>query len=429
MKRSSASGAARTPPASAAPVPVAVAATSRARGRALPLRGLVAAALGAVLTGAIAAATPAQAQTPAPQKGTAAGTPAPAAPPAPPGDAATAAGGATTDIATLRSDAADLFAAIPAKVDAIRKSDISPQGHPITPEKVDLGRSLFFDPRMSRSGLISCQTCHNVGLGGVDGLPTSIGHGWQKGPRNAPTVLNSVFNAAQFWDGRAPDLAEQAKGPLQAGVEMSNTPEHLITTLKSMPGYVEMFRKAFPAEPDPITFDNFAHAIEQFEATLITPASAFDRFLAGDDNALSAQAQRGLRAFMDEGCASCHNGVNFGGQAYYPFGLVARPGADVLPQGDTGRFQVTRTAEDEYVFRAAPLRNVALTPPYFHSGMVWDLKQAVQVMSSAQLGIELEPAQVDDIVAFLDSLTGEQPQITHPVLPPRTDATPLPAPM
>ena len=336
---------------------------------------------------------------------------------------------APPDTAQLRSDAAALFEPIPQRVDAIRKSAVSPEGHKITPEKIELGRALFFDPRMSASGLISCQTCHNVGLGGADGLPTSIGHGWQKGPRNAPTVLNSIFNVAQFWDGRAPDLAEQAKGPLQAGVEMHNTPENLVATLKSMPAYGEMFRNAFPDQPDPVSFQNFAHAVEQFESTLITPGARFDRFLQGDDSAMNAQEQRGLRAFIDTGCTSCHNGINVGGQDYFPFGVVAKPGADVLPAGDMGRFQVTKTASDEYVFRAAPLRNIALTAPYFHSGRVWDLKEAVQIMSSAQLGTELTPQQVDDIVAFLDTLTGEQPQIVHPDLPPRSMTTPLPKPM
>ena len=146
---------------------------------------------------------------------------------------------------------------------------------------------LFFDPRMSRSGVFSCQSCHNIGMGGVDGLETSIGHGWQQGPRNAPTMLNAVFNVAQFWDGRAEDLAAQAKGPVQAGVEMNNTPEHLISTLKSMPGYADAFKASFPGEDDPVTFDNFAHAIEAFEATLLTPNSPFDQWLQGTDGAMT----------------------------------------------------------------------------------------------------------------------------------------------
>lgn len=333
------------------------------------------------------------------------------------------------DNATLRADAAALFAPIPAEVTTIHKSDMSPEGHPITAEKVTLGKTLFFDPRMSRSQLISCQTCHNIGMGGVDGLPTSIGHGWQAGPRNAPTMLNAVFNIAQFWDGRAPDLAEQAKGPVQASVEMNNDPDLVIETLTSMPAYVDMFRAAFPGDNDPVSFDNFAHAIEAFEATLVTPNSAFDRFLGGDDAAMTDQEKRGLMAFIDTGCIACHAGVNVGGQDYFPFGVVERPGGAVLPEGDRGRFQVTETASDDYVFRAAPLRNVALTAPYFHSGAVWDLKEAVQIMSSSQIGTELSPEQVDDIVAFLHTLTGDQPQVVHPTLPVRTDATPLPAPM
>lgn len=336
---------------------------------------------------------------------------------------------AAIDSGALREEAKGVFEAIPAELTAIKQTEDAPEGIPLTTEKIELGKTLFFDPRMSRSGLISCQTCHNVGLGGVDGLPTSVGHGWQKGPRNAPTMLNAIFNAAQFWDGRAPDLAEQAKGPVQASVEMSNTPDEVVRTLNSMPAYVEAFRAAFPDEREPVSFDNFAAAIEQFEATLITPDSAFDRFLNGDDSAMTEQEKRGLQAFMDTGCTACHYGRNIGGQDYYPFGLVANPGAEVLPVGDTGRFEVTKTVNDEYVFRAAPLRNVALTAPYFHSGVVWDLKEAVQIMSSSQLGTELAPEQVDDIVAFLHAVTGKQPQIAHPVLPVRTDTTPLPAPM
>lgn len=333
------------------------------------------------------------------------------------------------DNGMLREDALNVFDTVPQTLTSIKQTDKNPRGVALTPEKIELGKTLFFDPRMSRSGLISCQTCHNVGLGGVDGLPTSVGHGWQTGPRNAPTMLNAIFNAAQFWDGRAPDLAEQAKGPVQASVEMSNTPDELVRTLNSMPGYVEAFQQAFPQQNDPVNFDNFAAAIEQFEATLITPGSAFDRFLAGDDDAMTEPEKRGLQAFIETGCTGCHYGVNLGGQDYHPFGLIAKPGAEVLPAGDTGRFEVTRTASDEYVFRAAPLRNVALTAPYFHSGVVWDLKEAVQIMSSSQIGTELSAGQVGDIAAFLGSLTGEQPQITHPILPLRTDATPLPAPM
>ena len=292
----------------------------------------------------------------------------------------------------------------------------------------ELGAKLFFDPRMSSSGLFSCQSCHNVGMGGVDALPTSVGHGWQKGPRNAPTVYNALFNGAQFWDGRAADLAEQAMGPVQAAVEMNNTPDQVVATLNSMDAYREHFVQAVPDEVEPVSFANFATAIAAFEETLVTPGAAFDRWLNGDDAALSAEQKQGLGLFMDAGCASCHNGINVGGHDYYPFGVVERPGAEVLPEGDRGRFQVTETAADDYVFRAAPLRNVALTPPYFHSGAVWSLEEAVDIMATAQLGTELAEADIAAITAFLNGLTGEQPQVAHPVLPPRTDETPLPNP-
>lgn len=320
---------------------------------------------------------------------------------------------------TLMEDAKTFFEPIPTLVQA-------PEDNAITREKVELGKMLYFDPRLSSSHLLSCNTCHNVGLGGTDILPTSVGHGWQRGPRNAPTVLNSVFNVAQFWDGRAEDLKAQAKGPMQAAVEMNSTPERVVEVLKSMPAYVDRFGRAFPGEEDPVTFDNVAKAIEAFEVTLVTPASRFDQFLEGNTAALDATEKEGLQLFIDTGCASCHNGVNVGGQDYFPFGVVEQPGSDVLPPDDKGRFAVTETATDEYVFRAVPLRNVALTAPYFHSGQVWDLKQAVGIMGTAQLGAELSEEQIDKIVAFLHTLTGEQPQIEYPILPASTDDTPNP---
>ena len=188
-----------------------------------------------------------------------------------------------------------------------------------------------------------------------------------------------------------------------------------------------MFQKAFPNEPSPVTFDNFAKAVEAFEATLITPASKFDQYLEGDENALNEQEKSGLKLFMAKGCVACHNGINVGGQGYFPFGVVENPGAEVLPSTDKGRFNVSKTASDEYVFRAAPLRNVALRAPYFHSGQVWSLKQAVGVMGSSQLGAKLTDKEEDDIVAFLDTLTGERRTSQYPVLPMRTDSTPAPS--
>jgi cytochrome c peroxidase len=319
----------------------------------------------------------------------------------------------------LMQSAQQRFKPIPSAIPTVK-------GNVITPEKIELGKMLFFDPRLSVSQIISCNSCHNLGTGGVDAGPTSIGHAWQKGPRRAPTVLNAVFNIAQFWDGRAEDLKAQAKGPMQAAVEMNTTPALVEATLGSMPGYVEQFKKAFPQEASPVTFDNVARAREAFEATLITPGSHFDQFLEGDANALNAQEKEGLKLFMDKGCSTCHNGINVGGMAYFPFGVVEKPGADILPPNDKGRFAVTKTASDEYVFRAGPLRNVALRAPYFHSGQVWSLKQAVAIMGASQLGAKLSDQEENSIVAFLGSLTGQQPKIELPVLPPRTDSTPLP---
>jgi cytochrome c peroxidase len=333
--------------------------------------------------------------------------------------AALAASAAVADDAALRAEALNWFEPIPTNAPALA-------GNVATKARVDLGAMLFFDPRISRSGVFSCNSCHNVGMGGVDGLETSIGHGWQKGPRNAPTVFNAVFNAAQFWDGRAPDLAAQAKGPVQAGVEMNNSPDRVEETLASMPGYVEAFAAAFPGDPAPVTFDNLAKAIEAFEATLITPNSKFDQFLTGDDAAMTEQEKRGLAAFVETGCVDCHAGVNVGGQNYYPFGVQQKPGANILPEGDRGRFTVTETAADDYVFRAGPLRNIALTAPYFHSGAVWELEEAVAVMGRSQLGEALTDDQIADIAAFLRALTGEVPEVEHPMLPTRTAATPKP---
>ena len=319
----------------------------------------------------------------------------------------------------LMQAAQQTFKPIPSAVPAVK-------GNAVTREKIELGKMLFFDPRLSASQIISCNSCHNLSTGGVDAGPTSIGHAWQKGPRRAPTVFNAVFNVAQFWDGRAEDLKAQAKGPIQAGVEMNATPALVEKTLNSMPSYVEQFKKAFPQETSPVTFDNIAKALEAFEATLITPGSHFDQFLEGDANALNSQEKEGLKLFMNKGCSVCHNGINVGGRAYFPFGVVERPGADILPPNDKGRFAVTKTASDEYVFRAGPLRNVALRAPYFHSGQVWSLKQAVAIMGASQLGETLSDQDESAIVAFLQTLTGELPRIELPILPPSTDATPLP---
>lgn len=327
--------------------------------------------------------------------------------------------GAAQEKDDLLAKCRQLFKPIPAQAPAAK-------GNPASPAKVELGRMLYFDPRLSSSQLISCNTCHNVSLAGADLQETSTGHGWQKGPRNAPTVLNAVFNVAQFWDGRAEDLKAQAKGPVQASVEMNNDPARVVATLKSLPGYVAAFGEAFPGEADPVTFDNVAKAIEVFEATLLTPGAPFDRWLKGDGKALAPAEKAGLALFVDKGCARCHAGVNVGGEDYDPFGVVEAPPEEVRPAGDVGRFKVTNTSADRYVFRAAPLRNVAVTQPYFHSGKVWKLADAVKIMGSAQLGEPLGDADVAGITEFLRTLTGRQPKVENPVLPPSTDATPRP---
>ncbi len=319
----------------------------------------------------------------------------------------------------LQKKAQALFKPIPDSPPELKDNTLSE-------ETILLGKMLYFDPRLSASQLISCNTCHNLGTAGVDLQETSTGHGWQKGPRNAPTVLDAVFNIAQFWDGRAKDLEQQAKGPIQATVEMSNNPTRLVETLNSMPEYLEAFKKSFPQDNTPITLDNAVKAIEAFEATLLTPNSRFDKFLKGDASALNEDEKEGLKLFVEKGCSSCHNGINVGGGAYFPFGVVEKPGADILPPEDKGRFMVTNTVSDEYVFKVPTLRNIELTPPYFHSGKVWSLKQAVAIMGAAQLGIQLTDDDIDKITAFLSTLNGDQPRVEYPILPPNTDKTPRP---
>lgn len=301
-------------------------------------------------------------------------------------------------------------------------------GNPGSAAKVELGKMLYFDPRLSASHTISCNSCHNIGLGGADGEPTSLGHRWQHGSRNAPTVFNAVFNKAQFWDGRAHDLEQQAGGPIVNPLEMASPATHVAEQLAGIPGYRALFASVFPGDPDPVTLANAQKAIAVFEATLITPKAPFDRFLTGQADALTAQQTQGLQLFLDRGCAACHNGINVGGGMYAPFGVVERPGADLLPPTDKGRFMVTKTPADEYVFKVPTLRNIALTAPYFHTGQVWDLRQAVAIMGASQLGMHLTDGEVDLITAFLDSLTGEQPRVTYPILPAGGAYTPQPQP-
>lgn len=321
----------------------------------------------------------------------------------------------------LMTRAREIFKPIPASPPAL-------PGNEATPAKIELGKMLYFEPRLSASHAISCSSCHNIGLGGADTQSTSLGHRWQHGGRNAPTVLNAVFNTAQFWDGRAKDLEQQAGGPIVNPVEMASPPAHVVEQLEGIPGYRDAFAKAFPGQHDPITAANVAKAIAVFEATLITPNAPFDRYIEGDAKALSPAQKEGLALFMDKGCAACHNGINVGGGMYAPFGVVAKPGADLLPKGDKGRFAVTRSPGDAYVFKVPTLRNITLTAPYFHTGLVWDLRQAVGVMGASQLGAELSTEEIDRITAFLGTLTGDQPKVTAPILPPSVAATSRPRP-
>ncbi len=309
--------------------------------------------------------------------------------------------------------------------------------NPVTPEKVQLGKMLYYEPRLSKSGWISCNSCHNIATYGVDNLPTSIGHRWALGPRNAPTTLNAALHVAQFWDGRAKDVEEQAKGPILNPIEMAmDSPEEVVKRLKSIPEYVELFKKAFPNEKDPLNYENVAKAIAAFERTLMTP-SRFDKFLKGDLNALTRKEKEGLKVFMEVGCASCHNGPAVGGNSFAKFGVVeayweatrdfVTLDKPTMPM-DVGKFAVTHKKEDLYVFKVPSLRNISRTYPYFHDGSVWNLEDAVQVMAKVQLGKELSQDQVDKIVAFLKALDGEIPKeaLELPVLPPSTPKTSKP---
>jgi len=309
--------------------------------------------------------------------------------------------------------------------------------NPVTPEKVLLGKMLYYDPRLSKSGLISCNTCHNIASYGVDNLSTSVGHKWQIGPRNAPTTLNAALHVAQFWDGRAKDVEEQAKGPILNPIEMAmDSPEEVIKRLSSIPEYVELFKKAFPNEKNPLTYDNVAKAIAAFERTLITP-TRFDKFLKGDTNALTKMEKEGLKTFIELGCASCHNGPALGGTMFTKFGIVGaywdatrefvtldKP---TMPM-DVGRYAVTKNKADLYVFKVPSLINITKTYPYFHDGSVWSLDEAIQVMAKVQIGRTLTKDELDKLLAFMKALDGEIPKdaLQVPILPSSRPETPKP---
>ncbi|MGB9605539.1 MAG: cytochrome-c peroxidase, partial [Bryobacteraceae bacterium] len=298
-----------------------------------------------------------------------------------------------------------------------------PSGPP-SEELISLGRMLYYDPRLSKSQKISCNSCHDLNKYGVDNQPTSDGHKGQKGDRNSPSVYNAALQFAQFWDGRAAHVEEQAKGPVLNPVEMAMPSDKLvIAVLKSIPEYVQAFRRAFPSDEDPVTMDNVARAIGAFERKLLTPAR-WDKFLAGDAQALTPQEKTGLNAFLDAGCQTCHSGVLLGGDMFQRLG-AAKPYPD---QSDLGRYRVTKRDADRMVFKVPPLRNVEKTAPYFHTGKVATLEEAVQQMAEYQLGKSLSRREIESIVTFLRSLTGEIPAdyIKTPELPGSTPRTPPP---
>ena len=291
------------------------------------------------------------------------------------------------------------------------------------PAKVELGKKLFFDPRLSRSGFISCNSCHNLSMGGSDNIKTSIGDKWQKGPINSPTVLNSSLNLAQFWDGRAKDLREQAGGPIANPGEMAFTHDLAVDMLRSIPEYVAEFKKVFGN--DKLSIDEVTLAIAAFEETLVTPDARFDQWLKGNKKALNAQELRGYQTFKNSGCVACHNGVNVGGNSFQKMGIVEPYQTDNPAEGRAG---VTGKDADRFNFKVPTLRNVALTYPYFHDGAANTLSEAVDTMGRLQLGRRFTPNENADIVAFLKTLTGKQPQITLPILPPSSDQTKRPQP-
>lgn len=300
---------------------------------------------------------------------------------------------------------------------------------PIAPAKVsnpglvELGKKLFFDTRLSKSGFISCNSCHNLSMGGSDNLKTSIGHNWQKGPINAPTVLNASLNVAQFWDGRALTLQDQAGGPIANPGEMAFTHTLAVTTLQSIPGYVAEFKAVFGS--DTVTIGEVTKAIAAFEETLVTPNSRFDKWLSGDKGALTNAELEGYELFKDSGCTACHNGAAAGGNTFQKMGVV-EPYKSSSPA--EGRVAVTKEEADRFNFKVPTLRNVELTYPYFHDGEAATLPQAVDVMGRIQLGKTFTESENAKIVAFLKTLTGDQPSFPLPILPPSSDKTPRPTP-
>jgi len=314
--------------------------------------------------------------------------------------------------AELLKQAQELFQPLP--------KDMATAEFPITRERVELGRALFFDPRLTVDANMSCSSCHQPAFYGTDALPKPMGVKQRPHPRHVPTNLNSGTSFVIHWRGDRTNLEDQVFQALTSPITSGQPDEKaVIDRLAHIPGYAPLFKAAFPDEPQPMTLRNIAKAVGAYERTLVTP-SPFDAYLAGNQEALSPAARAGLQKFINTGCVACHNGVGVGGGMYRKFGVVEdywkATGSEPV---DKGRADVTKDPEDLYVFRVASLRNVAMTPPYFHDGSVATLPEAVKVMARVQLGVTISDADTRDIVAFLESLTGELPAnfATAPVLP------------
>ena len=325
-------------------------------------------------------------------------------------------GACSAHAADLTDQFLGMFKPLPAEVP-------SPDNE-LTTAKTDLGRQLYYDKRFSIAQDISCNSCHALDKYGTDNSPVSTGHKGQKGGRSAPTVYHAALHIAQFWDGRAPTVEEQAKGPVLNPIEMGMpNADHVIKVIKSIPGYVEAFSKAFPGEADPVTYDNFGKAIGAFERKLLTP-SRWDEFLRGKKEALTAEEQKGFETFVTAGCVTCHNQTGVGGHMYQKLGLAkAWPALK-----DLGRYEATKVESDKYHFKVPSLRNITETGPFLHDGSVVELPKMVSMMAEHQLGRTLTAEQTNSIVAFLKSLKGDLPKdyIKEPQLPPNGPDTPGP---
>lgn len=288
--------------------------------------------------------------------------------------------------------------------------------NPITEAKVALGKQLYFEPRISKSGLISCNTCHNLGLGGVDGVSAAIGHKWTANPHhlNSPTVYNSVFFGSQFWDGRDPDLEKQAQGPILAGPEMSASKEDVVAAVVSMPEYVTSFKIAYGKDVK-IDYEKITDTIATFERTLVTPAP-FDDYLNGDEKAMSKEQKEGLKTFIDKGCVTCHNGIALGG-SMQPFAITGE-----YKYANIGDFK----GDANGMVKVPTLRNITQTAPYYHNGAIWSLKEAIVEMGRIQLGMKISDKEAASIESFFKALEGRKPEIVYPQLPASTATTPRP---